>query len=175
MLKSNARLCPGVFIPQNTQWASVPMRIDFLRHGTFHVRPTPLAPYNDQGGCTIKVQGSNILQLGPTGAGLDDAYDALKTGAFLDVGGFSNGTLNVAGAAGVPNPNGKAFSNLGWADSGISFVYPSGTSADILLPTLPQGGPPPAFDFNWIRIVVSGTGPSGITLDVWAKFKSGGG
>ena len=162
--EQHSRICPGVLIPSGSPWASRPMKIGFLRYGTFHVRPDPLQPYTDKGGCTIKVQGSNVYQVAANGVAVDVDYDPARDARVLDPGSYP-----------PANQSSIAFTNLGWADTGLSFIYPAGTSADMIFPPTPGQGPPVSFDFNWIRIVVSGTGPSGIPLEVWAKFKSGGG
>ncbi len=160
-LEQHVRLCPGVLIPSGKTWASKPMKLNFLRYGSFHVRPDPNQQYPDPGGCLIKIQGSNVYPINARGVAIDWTTEA-QIKNFLDLGSPATGDFS-------------AFTNLGWADMGISFQYPAGETRDALFAPIGQQGQPIPFDYGAIRIVVSGPGPSGIPLEVWAKFKSGGG
>lgn len=141
----HSRLASSQAVAYKVPWASAPLALELLRFGTIQVQAA--APSNF-GGAKVKVQGSNV------GIGVSPETVA-ATGRQLDAGGI--------------NPT-----DLGWIDLGFETVIPPGVNASAFVPGLSGAGASVTWDVNWIRLVVT-AGPSGIVLDAWAKFKSGGG
>ena len=127
-----------------TPFASQPLNLGLCRFGTIQLQA---AKAQNAGGARVKIQGTNV------GIGIDPTAVA-ASGRQLDLGGA--------------NPT-----DLGWTDLGYMVDLPPNLDVNQFIPPVPGGGTPTTWDVNWIRLVVVAAGPGGITLNAWAKFKSG--
>lgn len=130
-------------VAYKTPWASMAFDPGPLRFGSIMVFA---AKAQNLGGARVKVQGTNL-------------------GSSIDV--------TAVVASGLPlDPGGLNPTDLGWVDLGYQVDLPPNLDVSQFVPPMPAPGQMIAWDTDWIRLVVT-PGPGGITLNAWAKFKSG--
>lgn len=152
------RLFKATAMNGGSVYLSPPMKIDFLRYGGVQ-----LISKNTGDGGTAKLYGSNVYPLNNDGEAVDEGNP-----------GRYAATLGVPVLGGALTPAQFAAAMAAWIDmsalnSAFTLNLPGGGgSLNAMLPQVPT-----AWDMAWLLLVVTPSGPGPITLDAWAKFKSG--
>ena len=160
MNEAHARLFISTVIPKQATgsvYCSAPMKVSFLRHGTIQVRTSN----NGSEGGSLKMYGTNVYPVTADGQATDEINPQRWAQTFNVP--LTGGTVTLA-----------ALAAAGWLDMTV-FNPAYGL-------TLPGGGgnintliPNPLTPWapGWLVLVVAPGGPGSITVDAWAKFKSG--
>ena len=138
------RLLDTVTIAGGATYASVPVMLESLRHGSIHLISVGLTS-----GGTAKLQGSNVLV---PAVRKELNNDTLHWGGLdPDDTGWLDLNISIDFPAGVQ------------LNAALPGIPPAGIGC----------GAVASFDMHWLRLVVEIAGPGPTTLNAWGQFKGG--